>query len=217
MRSAGYFWVPIALCSALVFPVPASADTIRITSGFLEFVGEYILISNQRGLRIEGEGYGFDTGPSGYPDCGEQPCGDGDVAQVIHANGGGDLFVNSVTLDGVTFTNLNNPSAMANVELGFASTHVLPLSGTTAVLRSPFTFMGSFSHPGGLETLVGTGVVTTTWETFRLPQPETPSWTLTFARYDFTDASAVPEPTTLVLLGGATAVAAFRRRKPRAH
>jgi hypothetical protein len=34
---------------------------------------------------------------------------------------------------------------------------------STAVLTTPFMMQGSFSHPGGVETPVGTGVVTTRW------------------------------------------------------
>jgi len=55
-----------------------------------------------------------------------------------------------------------------NVSIGFSTTHVVLSVGDFAVLRSPFTMEGGFSHgsvpgvAGGVETLVGSGVVTTT-------------------------------------------------------
>ena len=108
-----------------------------------------------------------------------------------------------------------------NVSIGFSTTHVVLSVGDFAVLRSPFTMEGGFSHgsvpgvAGDVETLVGSGVVTTTWRARTAPDADTRVWDLTFAHYDFLGESQVPEPATLMLFGIGGAAAAFGRRKRR--
>jgi hypothetical protein len=91
---------------------------------------------------------------------------------------------------------------------------VLPSLSATAVLTTPFTMEGSFSHPGGVEALFDSGIVTTRWISAAPVGSAAPVWNLASARYEFSGA-AVPEPGTLLLVGTGAAAAALSRRKRR--
>jgi hypothetical protein len=219
MRSRGYFWLPVVLSSAYLFPSAAAAETIRITGGFLEMPGEFDLVGDRRGFRMFGGGYGGGGGPNVFVGCedGSDGCNNpGEVALFSHAFSGLDLPARA-TLDGIFHEDVGSLGAKASALIGFSSRHVLPPIGSTAVLRDPFTMEGSFFAEGtGVDTLVGSGIVTTTWTSFGSNESG-PVWDLTFARYDFFGATPVPEPTTLVLFGVAGAAAAFTRRKRHAR
>ena len=113
----------------------------------------------------------------------------------------------SATLDGITYDEVNTLSARAFAEIGFSSTHLLPPLRDSTVLRTPFTMEGYFSHPGGIEMLVGSGIVTTNWFTSGSTDSGSRVWNLASARYNFSEAAPVPEPGTMMLvgLGGAAA------------
>jgi hypothetical protein len=136
----------------------------------------------------------------------------------LHASWSGHDFPGQATIRGITYPvgSLSLPSSMF-VEFGGAV--VLPPIGPagTAVM-APFTFHGGFSHQVGhsffSETLVGSGtailsISPATWD---------PAiWQVTTARYDFS-TSAVPEPSTLALLGTAVIGIAGRAwRRSRRH
>ena len=207
----------LCLFAALLFPSRAVADTIRITSGFVELVGAFDLEGDERGFQLVGSGYGGGSSPSAYAFCDGDDCNAEEVAQLQHAFGGLDLSVGSATLDGTTYNEVNTLGAEVFAEIGFSSTHLLPSLSGTAILNTPFTMQGSFSHPGGVETLVGSGIVNTRWISSAPGGSVPPAWNLAFARYEFSDAAAVPEPGTLLLVAtGAAAAAAMSRRKRRA-
>jgi hypothetical protein len=215
MPSLRRCWVFLYLLAALLFPSGAVADTIRITSGFVEFGGAFQLVGNERGFQLDGSGYGGGASPSAYAFCAGDDCNAGEVAQLQHGFSGLDLFVHSATLDATTYDEVNTLGADAFAAIGFSSTLVLPPSSSTAVLSTPFAMDGSFSHPGGIETLIGSGIVTTRW-TSSGSAGSAPAWNLVFARYEFAEAAPVPEPATLVLVATGAAALALRRRK-RSH
>jgi hypothetical protein len=217
MRTLRHCWVPLNLFAALLFPSIAVADTIRITSGFVELGGAFDLVGNERGFRLSGSGYGGGASPGAYVFCAGDDCNAGEVAQLQHAFGGLDLLVHSATIDGTTHDQVNTLGAQAFAEIGFSSTHVLPSLSSTAVLNTPFTMQGSFSHPGGVETLVGSGIVATRWISSAPVGSAVPAWNLASARYEFSEAAAVPEPGTLLLVATGAAAAALSRRKGRAR
>src|SRR5688572_17993792 len=97
MRSVRHFWLPLVLSSAVLFlsTAPAAADTIRITSGFVELGGAFDFAGAERGFRMIGSGYGGGAGPNAYVFCEGDVCNPGDQALLQHAFGGLDLFVNS--------------------------------------------------------------------------------------------------------------------------
>jgi hypothetical protein len=215
MHSRSCFWLLVILSSALLFPGTAIADTIRITTGFVEWGGTLDIGNEGRGLRLLGF-YGGGVSPEVYVDCdGGGECNPGDVALFAHAFGGSDSGVGTVTLDGVTYNEVSSLSSMASAEVGFSSTHLLPpFSSSTAVLHDPFTMQGSFSHTFIVETLFGSGIVTTSWSS--RSGESGPAWDLVSARYDFSQADPVPEPGTMVLVGMGGVAALLRRRKQRA-
>jgi hypothetical protein len=211
MRSQRHCWVPLNLFVALLFPSLAAGDTIRITSGFVEFGGDAELVGNVRGFTLSGS-YGT-AGPNSYVFCPGEICDGGEVAQLDHAFSGLDLPMHSATIDGITYDRVNLVGEEPGATLGFSSTHVLPTSGITAVLNTPFTIQAGseFVHRGGAFTLVGSGIVTTHWSA---PVGSAPQWSLESARYEFSEAAAVPEPGTLLLLvTGIAAAAALSWRK----
>jgi hypothetical protein len=219
MPTRGYFWLSLALSSALLFPSASSADTIRITSGFVELGGPFDLRGDQRGFRLFGGGYNGGSGPNLFVFCPGDICNPGEVAAIRHAATGLDLPARAM-LDGITHEDVNSLNATLFAGIGFESTHVLPPISSMVILRAPFTMEGSFSlaeQSPGFETLVGQGTVTTTWRPDASDDTGAPAWMLTAARYEFFGASPIPEPSTLVLAGIAGAAAALRRRKRRAR
>ena len=212
MRSLVQCWVLLNLSAAMLVPGVAAADPIQITSGFVELGGAFELVGDERAFRLIGSGYGGGASPSAYAFCGGDECNAGEVAEVLHAFGGLDLLVESATLDGTMYEEVNTINAEAFAGIGFSSTHALPSLSTTTVLTTPFTMEGSFSDPGGVEALVGSGVVTTRWIASAPVGSPTPVWNLASARYEFSEA-AVPEPGTLLLVGTGAAAAALSRRK----
>jgi hypothetical protein len=219
MRPQSYFWLSIALSSALLFPSTASAETIFITSGFLEYNGKYNLIGDRRGFRVFGNVFEGDS-PNNRVFCQGDLCNPGAVAVIRHAASGLDFEGPQAFLDGVFHEDVNSFSGTAWVELGFSSQTVLPpvggTAGSTAVLRIPFTMEGHFrvdTDAPTLDTLVGSGIATTTWRSDGLDQNGNPIVGLAALRYDFSGAAPVPEPTTLVLFGLAGATTWLLRAK----
>jgi hypothetical protein len=214
MRPQGYFWLSVALSSALLFPSTASAETIFITSGFLEYNGKYNLIGERRGFRVFGNVFEGDS-PNLHVFCPGDLCNPGAVAVIQHASSGLDFEGPQAFLDGVFHEEVNSFTGSAWVTLGFSSTTVLPPVSSTAVLRIPFTMEGSFlvEDRGTLDELVGSGIATTTWRPDGLDQNGNLIWGLSTLRYDFSGAAPVPEPTTLVLFGLAGATTWLLRAK----
>jgi hypothetical protein len=229
MRSRGYFWLAIVLSSALLFPRAASAETIRITSGFFEIgedgTGPYNLVGDRRGFRLFGT-ISTDFAHFGAICPDSTGCIPGTVARLPHAWTGLDFVGPRATLDGVFYEIVNSLTDQAFASVLFFADIPLPAftpSGTT-VLQTPFTFRGGFTvqprdgEPGEItqDDLVGAGLLTTRWARSDLPELDS-QWEVRFARYDFFGAAPIPEPTTLVLAGIAGAAGALARRKRRAR
>ena len=97
---------------------------------------------------------------------------------------------------------------------------MLPPAGSTAVFSSPFTMSGElvfpfFGAPGQSPVpLSGAGIVTA----FFVPSPSAtdvaPGWQLSQLNYDFA-AEPVPEPGTMLLVGGGMAALLRRRLRSR--
>jgi hypothetical protein len=169
------------------------------------------LVGDRRGFRLFGSGYQGGLAVNQFAFCDGEICNSGDAVDFLHAAGGLDL-VASATLDGVSYPEvglLDGPSA----GIGFSSSAVLLPDGA-GIFRMPFTMEGSFNADGKLETLTGSGIVTTRWTPIVDPEAGANAWDLVFARYEFAGASAaVPEPATMLLTGMAAAVAAFKTRR----
>jgi hypothetical protein len=218
MRARAYFWLSVALSAAFLFPRAASAETIRITSGFLDFNGAYNLVGDRRGFRLFGgifEGTSPHHGVFCDPGAG---CLPGTNAVINHFNHGLDFEGPQAFLDGVFYENVNNLSGPAFADVSFVTDSFLfpPLSNA-ATFTIPFTMTGNFfverDTGSTLDTLVGSGLATTVW-TPDAPDPTgSQGWFLQSVHYDFFGAAPVPEPTTMILAGVAGAAAAFARRR----
>jgi PEP-CTERM motif len=219
MRSRCNLWLLIALSSAVFFPSAVCADTIRISSGFLnvggeDVVGRGLLVGDRRGFSVE---IFAPAAPWHFVFCSERGCAPGTRATITHAWGGLDFYAQNATLDGIRYEEVNSLTGDAWVGTAFNSSVTLPPLSSSAVLRTRFTMTGLFSLvPDEGEwrdfPLAGSGTLTSTW---RGDFPgEEGAWHPVLLRYDF-NPTPIPEPATIVLVGMAGAAAAFSRRKRR--
>jgi hypothetical protein len=125
----------------------------------------------------------------------------------------GGLWVDSdvpntdVTILGQAFTNVGSAAFPGGINLQFDSEPVtLPPLTAEATLQAPFSFRGRFIGPPEtppleriMAELTGSGVGTL----FLRGNSDVGAWLPQGARFDFTDQQAVPEPSTMLLTGGA--------------
>jgi len=135
----------------------------------------------------------------------------------VGANLSGSVFeLGSFTLDGVRYNDIAQTDSSARLffEL-FGGGTVPPIQDQPVLFTTPFTLTGliilPFPSPGN-PPVVGRGIATVTLMP-QLVDPETKVWLSQSVRYDFSDASAVPEPATLVLVGSGIVGCLLRRRQ----
>lgn len=127
----------------------------------------------------------------------------------------------TATLNGVTY---NGPSLAdgSNMLLAFQASALLPAwTGSDTSVLAPFTFQGELSHTvegaeGFTQPLVGRGTLTVFLSPFREPDAGE-RWQVRTVTYNFASAEPIPEPATLLLLGGGMAATGLLRRKTRRH
>jgi hypothetical protein len=213
----GTFFVAAAGVLCLGVASPASAEPITITAGSIVFPKPEIFqlgpisIAGTRGFSIEG---GIDTGESRVDPIAECfPCEPG-IHFGLGAQFTASAFLADATLDGQTYPNFGfGFDVFASLELDGTTT--LPeVKGPSIVVTAPFVVNeGSFFQPrdaAGLP-LRGGGVVTLTLTA----NPFIPVWEFSQVRYDFQTPAPVPEPATLVLVGGGLVGTLLRFRKRR--
>jgi hypothetical protein len=196
----------------------ATADPIAITAGSLDMNGAGPLsLSGTRGFTFLGSVTAVGGILGVRTSC--LPCPPG-APITLAAHWLGNDLAGTATLDGVTYPNVGSSApghAFGQVTF-MGSAGVAPaLTGTTATLVAPFTFEGIFSFPtdtpGSItaEHLTGFGTATVVL----VRQPTVTSWFYGGVLYQFEDASAIPEPTTMLLCGTGLALCALRRRAGR--
>jgi PEP-CTERM motif len=198
----------------------ASADPITITAGFLTAdrsavpSGTTSLVGT-RGFSLEARVSHREGNVRALNEC--DPCAPGGLLSV----GGilsGSVFSGVATLDGVTYPEIESLDAPASLYFEFFGSLRVPAFQTSPVtLTAPFTTQGLFFVPGGSAALTGRGIATVVLTPFS-PIDER-LWAGQSIRYDFETQTPVPEPSTVLLIGGGllTIVRAARRGRAVKH
>jgi len=120
------------------------------------------------------------------------------------------------TLDGVLYSDISGANSPASLRFGlFGVGTTPPIQDQPVMFTAPFTLTGMINlpFPSTGPSVEGRGIATITL----MPQPigpdEPSQWFTSNVRYDFSDASAVPELSTLALVsGGLLAIGRLARR-----
>ena len=196
----------------------AAAEPIRITGGTFLVPGlseaGSISIVGTRGFSLVSKVTTLEGRVNPFFNC--TPCGLGVSTISIGAFQGGTSFFGPATLDGVTYhvgDGIDDPEFIAFEIFGTApvpSPDSLPTSVT-----APFTLEGNFfrSGPNGGVPIEGRGIATLFFRPAFPGMPTTPA--IERMRYDFTDQTPVPEPSTLTMVAGGllAVVRAARKRR----
>jgi hypothetical protein len=209
------------LCVTVLFLAAASgasADPVRITSGFLAAPGPAevapLSVTGTRGFSTRGITDPIEVNLEAFSDC--TPCMPGDQ---IRLGGFLGAFDATTTLDGKSYDltfSINSPSFM-NWSITAAAVQAPAFSLTHQLLETPFTLTGLFfpsSQSSGIP-LVGMGTASILLAP--IPQGSGPGlWQLSLLHYDFQGAMApTPEPASLTVFGVALAAAGVWRSRRR--
>lgn len=216
-------FVGTALLSlGLVAPTVASADPIAITGGTIvqpggpgTTPGTGNLVGTEN-FTWRGE---IDPFASFGSQC-ELRCSPGATVDVGGFVGASNVK-GVVTYEDQQFLVGGTPASFGALNLNFLTDpFVLPPAGTSAVFSSPFTMTGTlqfpfFGPPAQPSVAIGGSGIATA---FFVPSPAAPGvapgWQLSELRYEFAP-EPVPEPSTLLLVGGGMAALLRRRLRSR--
>jgi hypothetical protein len=213
VRSSAFVTSVGILCLTIAQAV--SADPIQVT-GTMNIIRDPI----DGHVSLSGPSFAFDArvgwveGYVGPFDC--TPCTPGATI-----NAGGVLSTTvfsagSLTLSGVTYPVTGSIESPGTLYMELNGSVQAPPAGASTSVIVPFTMNSRVlinSQVLATPTLRGGGSATiffTPWAS----SPQEPIWYTSRVQYDFTDTAPVPEPATLLLVGGGLAAAgALRRRR----
>jgi hypothetical protein len=197
--------------------VPAGAETIQISSGAFIWVRSS---GDAPDVTLAGSGFTFEGAATEgifapKTQCDVPECTGGTTVDLRLFFSGGDL-PGDVILNGQTFDDIGGLASTASLLAEWTGSLVIPNGFTGGALTAPFAFSGRFSFADASQLqqfvdLVGSGIATLG---FRELPDESGAFFLTSATYAFQEASPVPEPMSMMLVGtGLAGLAASRRRR----
>jgi hypothetical protein len=209
-----------ALALVMALASPCAADPVRIIGGALVFGGDSILdfepvrLVGTRGFTFDGH-VGF--GVFAPEECVVAPCDAGSPLS-LRAHWVGMDLGGTTTLEGRTYARTGSASSDNSLSVTFDGSLFVPAAGSgSMVVTTPFTFTGRFAFglpDAAVVDLIGQGIATAS---FARRETGLPGIYLERLSYDFAEAAAAPEPSTLALVAGGAALAAWRRRQGRRH
>jgi hypothetical protein len=210
--------VSVLLLLALAAPQPAGADPVLITGGYLAMGssrGDIDLIG-QQGFRFA-KPMSSIGGLYGPGEC--RGCRPGDILSLTSHWSGKDLG-GIVSFRGDQYPIGGFQYLPNSLLIQFNGSVPVPaVAGDVVTLVAPFTFSGTFTFSPDLSqerharvTLMGLGTATVRLTAMAGDGLSAPYWEIHSSRYDF---APIPEPATLLLVGGGAVAAALARRRVR--
>jgi hypothetical protein len=95
----------------------------------------------------------------------------------------------------------------------FGKTVFPDLQEGEVLVTLPFSMMGVFNLPGTQEVLTGRGLASVVLQRATVASDVPPQWAGKSVVYDFSNQATVPEPSTMVLVGGGLLALARRAKK----
>jgi hypothetical protein len=196
---------------------PAAADPVRVTAGSLIITG----LSEVGSLSMTGtQGFSLDARvvntAEAFWQCSVPECVGGTPLDLFIHLGGPTLVGATATLNGVDYPDVDGAVSPAYTNMFFRGTAIAPPIGDQpTTVTAPFTLEGKFFLvPEGEWDLTGAGTATLSLRPYPTFPGFQPSWVVDRIQYEFSGPGPVPEPATLVLVGGGLAgmIAARRRR-----
>jgi hypothetical protein len=209
--------VSVVLLLALAAPQPAGADPVLITGGYLamgSWRGDIDLVG-QQGFRFA-KPMSSIGGLYGPGQC--MGCRPGDILSLSSHWSGKDLG-GVVSFRGDAYP-IGGFQWRNSLLIEFSGSVPVPaVAGDFVTLVAPFTFSGAFSFSPDLSqerqarvTLLGLGTATVRLRAMAGDGLSAPYWEIHSTRYEF---APIPEPATLLLVGGGAVAAALARRRVR--
>jgi hypothetical protein len=127
----------------------------------------------------------------------------------------------TLTLDGVTYPITETLDSPASLYMELSGSVLAPAfagEGISTSVTVPFTMLSTVSIDSVTRaTLRGAGTATMFFAPTGFFPLDGPLWETTAVRYTFSDPAPVPEPATLLMVGGGLALGAYAKRRRRSN